>query len=112
MKKDRSSSGGTLEFPTSPYVSRRSHKEKQPSYSRLRLNPNAAMSAQIVELTTFHIPGLDVKVGSWIRIVSGNKTEGRRNGNVFCLGSLRVENLIGRQFIAVLYGRLERYVDT
>lgn len=62
MKKDRSSSGGTLEFPGSPYVSRRSHKEKQPSYSRLRLNPNMVTPAQLVELTVFHIPGLDVKV--------------------------------------------------
>ena len=64
MKKDRSSSGGALEFPGSPSVSRRSNKEKQPSYSRLRLNPNAATPAQIVELTIFHIPGLDVKVSA------------------------------------------------
>ncbi len=62
MKKDRSSSGGNLEFPGSPCVSRRSHKEKQPSFSRLRINPNAMTPAQIVELTIFHIPGLDVKV--------------------------------------------------
>lgn len=62
MKKDRSSSGGALEFPSSPSVSRRSHREKQPSYSRLRLNPNTVTPAQIAELTIFHIPGLDVKV--------------------------------------------------
>lgn len=64
MKKDRSCSGGTLEFPGSPSVNRRSHKEKQPSYSRLRLNPSTVTPAQLVELTIFHIPGLDVKVGN------------------------------------------------
>lgn len=63
MKKDRSSSGGTLECPPgSPCVSRKSQKEKQPSYSRLRLNPNTVTPAQIADLTIFHIPGLDVKV--------------------------------------------------
>lgn len=66
MKKDRSCSGGNLEFPGSPCVNRRSHKEKQPSYSRLRLNPNTVTPAQIVELTIFHIPGLDVKVRTYL----------------------------------------------
>lgn len=62
-KKDRSSSGGAFEFPSSPSVSRRSHKEKQSgNYSRLRLNPNTVTTAHISELTVFHIPGLDVKV--------------------------------------------------
>lgn len=61
MKKERSCSGGMFEFPpSSPNASRR-NKDKQGSTSnRLRfLQSNAA---QLVDITFFHIPGLDVKV--------------------------------------------------
>ncbi|KAJ8666820.1 hypothetical protein QAD02_008482 [Eretmocerus hayati] len=64
MKKERSSSGGTFEFqPSSPSSGRKnvSGKEKSAnSSSRLRHVHHA--SVPLVDLTIFHIPGLDVKV--------------------------------------------------
>ena len=63
MRKDRSCSAGLLEFPTtsgSPDPPRR-NKEKhtnQSSSSRLRNTPHATL----VDLTIFHIPGMDVKL--------------------------------------------------
>ncbi|XP_052121267.1 transmembrane protein KIAA1109 isoform X3 [Frankliniella occidentalis] len=67
MKKERSCSGGMLEFPPpSPNMSRRATKETKggTSTTRLRyLNTGTPSSvAQLVDLTVFHIPGLDVKV--------------------------------------------------
>lgn len=74
MKKERSCSGGMFEFPpSSPNLSRRSHKDRHnasTSTTRLRHNlhmhANAANVAQLVDLTIFHIPGLDVKVNEFI----------------------------------------------
>lgn len=63
MRKDRSSSAGLLEFPVptgSPDLTRR-NKEKhtgQTSTSRLRNVPHVTS----VDLTIFHIPGMDVKL--------------------------------------------------
>lgn len=63
MRKDRSCSAGLLEFPAttgSPDTSRR-NKDKlgaAPSSSRLRNNPHSSL----VDLTIFHIPGMDVKL--------------------------------------------------
>lgn len=68
MKKERSCSGGMFDFsPSSPNLSRRSKENKhQMSSSSTRLRhlqtANAATLAQLVDLTVFHIPGLDVKV--------------------------------------------------
>lgn len=62
MRKDRSSSAGLLEFPVptgSPDLTRR-NKEKHggQSGSRIRNVPHATL----VDLTIFHIPGMDVKL--------------------------------------------------
>lgn len=62
MRKDRSSSAGLLEFPVpgSPDLSRK-NKDKintQASASRLR----NVQHATLVDLTIFHIPGMDVKL--------------------------------------------------
>lgn len=63
MRKDRSCSAGLLEFPApsgSPDPSRR-NKEKNSGLtntSRLRNTPHATL----VDLTIFHIPGMDVKL--------------------------------------------------
>ncbi|XP_054257192.1 bridge-like lipid transfer protein family member 1 [Macrosteles quadrilineatus] len=69
MKKERSCSGGMFEFPAdvrgSPNMSRRSQKEgRHHTSAKLRHLAPANMSslAQLVDLTIFHIPGLDVKV--------------------------------------------------
>lgn len=67
MKKERSCSGGMLEFPpSSPNMSRRATKEMKgnTSSSRLRYLTTGTPSsvAQLMDLTVFHIPGLDVKV--------------------------------------------------
>lgn len=65
MKKERSCSGGIFEFPpSSPSLSRKSQKERQNSSHKLRyLHPaNMSTLSQLVDLTVFHIPGLDVKV--------------------------------------------------
>lgn len=71
MKKERSCSGGMFEFPpSSPNLSRKSQKEKHQtsvSSNKLRLlqaASNTSSNAQLVDLTIFHIPGLDVKVTS------------------------------------------------
>lgn len=63
MRKDRSSSAGLLEFPAAsgspdPY---RRNKEKltaTSSSARLRNTPHTGL----VDLTIFHIPGMDVKL--------------------------------------------------
>jgi len=68
MKKERSCSGGMFEFPpSSPNLSRKSQKDRHhtsTSSTRLRHLQAANLStlAQLVDLTIFHIPGLDVKV--------------------------------------------------
>jgi hypothetical protein len=60
MKKERSVSGAIFDFPSSPNTSRK-HKDKHSSSSsRARFMPSNM--AQLVDLTIFHIPGLDVKV--------------------------------------------------
>ncbi|CAG2059957.1 unnamed protein product, partial [Timema podura] len=63
MKKERSCSGGIFDFPpSSPNTTRRNKDNKHgvPPSSRLRyLHGNVA---HLVDLTIFHIPGLDVKV--------------------------------------------------
>nr|XP_018906485.1 PREDICTED: uncharacterized protein KIAA1109 isoform X3 [Bemisia tabaci] len=66
MKKERSCSGGMFEFPPgSPNMSRRSNKENSrsanTSSSRLRTHLSAA-PVNLLDVTIFHIPGLDVKV--------------------------------------------------
>ncbi|XP_043271443.1 transmembrane protein KIAA1109 isoform X4 [Venturia canescens] len=65
MKKERSCSGGTFEFqPSSPSSSRKhlSSKEKSSSTSASRLRYLQHSTVPLVDLTIFHIPGLDVKV--------------------------------------------------
>ncbi|XP_065331514.1 bridge-like lipid transfer protein family member 1 isoform X1 [Cloeon dipterum] len=61
MRKERSSSGATLDYPSSPSTSRKNKELKHnPSSSRLKfLNSNVT---SLVDLTIFHVPGLDVKV--------------------------------------------------
>ncbi|KAG7214078.1 hypothetical protein KM043_001440 [Ampulex compressa] len=65
MKKERSCSGGTFEFqPTSPSSSRKhlSSKERSSTTSTSRLRYLQHANVPLVNLTIFHIPGLDVKV--------------------------------------------------
>lgn len=67
MKKERSCSGGMLEFPPpSPNMSRRAMKETKANTSTTRLRylttGTTSSVAQLLDLTVFHIPGLDVKV--------------------------------------------------
>ncbi|XP_046477858.1 bridge-like lipid transfer protein family member 1 isoform X1 [Neodiprion pinetum] len=65
MKKERSCSGGTFEFqPSSPSSSRRhlNSKEKSSASSASRLRYLQHTNVSLVDLTIFHIPGLDVKV--------------------------------------------------
>lgn len=63
MKKERSCSGGMFEFPpTSPNASRRNKDSKQTT-SSTRLRYAHGNIAQLIDLTIFRIPGLDVKVG-------------------------------------------------
>ncbi|XP_012270662.1 uncharacterized protein KIAA1109 isoform X2 [Orussus abietinus] len=65
MKKERSCSGGTFEFqPSSPSSSRKhlSSKEKSSTTSASRLRYLYHSNVPLVDLTIFHIPGLDVKV--------------------------------------------------
>ncbi|XP_014476117.1 PREDICTED: uncharacterized protein KIAA1109 isoform X1 [Dinoponera quadriceps] len=65
MKKERSCSGGTFEFqPGSPSSSRKhlNSKEKSSATSTSRLRYLQHTSVPLVDLTIFHIPGLDVKV--------------------------------------------------
>lgn len=64
MKKERSCSGGTFEFqPGSPSSSRKHLNSKEkPSTSTSRLKYLQHTSVPLVDLTIFHIPGLDVKV--------------------------------------------------
>ncbi|XP_076277865.1 transmembrane protein KIAA1109 homolog tweek isoform X5 [Lasioglossum baleicum] len=65
MKKERSCSGGTFEFqPSSPSSSRKhlSSKEKSSTASTSRLRYLQHTNVPLVDLTIFHIPGLDVKV--------------------------------------------------
>lgn len=64
MRKDRSCSAGLLEFPpqsSSPDASRRGKDKTAPGLtgaSRLRNTPHGTL----VDLTIFHIPGMDVKL--------------------------------------------------
>lgn len=64
MRKDRSCSAGLLEFPStsgSPDTTRK-NKDKltnQSSSARLRNPPH---TTSLVDLTIFHIPGMDVKL--------------------------------------------------
>ncbi|XP_063925143.1 bridge-like lipid transfer protein family member 1 isoform X3 [Zophobas morio] len=74
MRKDRSCSAGLLEFPptSSPDPTRR-NKDKllgQSSASRLRSTPHATL----VDLTIFHIPGMDVKLHYTSKVVCENET--------------------------------------
>ncbi|XP_051162533.1 transmembrane protein KIAA1109 homolog isoform X5 [Leptopilina boulardi] len=65
MKKERSCSGGTFEFqPSSPSSSRKhlSSKDKSATTSSARLRFVHHASVPLVDLTIFHIPGLDVKI--------------------------------------------------
>jgi len=65
MKKERSCSGGTFEFqPSSPSSSRKhlNSKEKSSTTSTSRLRYLQHTSVPLVDLTIFHIPGLDVRV--------------------------------------------------
>ncbi|XP_075226335.1 transmembrane protein KIAA1109 homolog tweek [Lycorma delicatula] len=89
MKKERSCSGGMFEFPpSSPNLNRRSHKDRHNASSTTRLRHNlqmqasAATVAQLVDLTIFHIPGLDVKVHYESKTLSeeGEGTAGRKGG--------------------------------
>nr|XP_022901618.1 uncharacterized protein KIAA1109 isoform X2 [Onthophagus taurus] len=72
MRKDRSCSAGLLEFPTtsgSPDTSRK-NKEKlsgQTSSARLR---NVPHTTTLVDLTIFHIPGMDVKLYYQSKVVN------------------------------------------
>lgn len=71
MRKDRSCSAGLLEFPApsgSPDTSRR-NKEKTTGLTnptRLRNTPHAPL----VDLTIFHIPGMDVKLQYQSKVIS------------------------------------------
>lgn len=71
MRKDRSCSAGLLEFPpatSSPDTTRR-NKDKlvgQTSSSRLRTTPHLTL----VDLTIFHIPGMDVKLHYTSKVIS------------------------------------------
>ncbi|XP_059485480.1 bridge-like lipid transfer protein family member 1 isoform X2 [Neocloeon triangulifer] len=61
MKKERSSSGATLEYPASPNTSRK-NKELKHNQSSSRLKFLTSNVTSLVDLTIFHVPGLDVKV--------------------------------------------------
>ncbi|CAH0548963.1 unnamed protein product [Brassicogethes aeneus] len=75
MRKDRSCSAGLLEFPTtssSPDAGRR-NKDKllgQSSASKMRTTPHASL----VDLTIFHIPGMDVKLQYQSKVVTAVDT--------------------------------------
>lgn len=62
IKKERSCSGGMFEFPPASPNTSRKNKENKQSSSSSRLRFLHANVAQLVDLTIFHIPGLDVKV--------------------------------------------------
>ncbi|KAF7987765.1 hypothetical protein HCN44_003628 [Aphidius gifuensis] len=65
MKKERSCSGGNFDFqPSSPSSSRKhySNKDKSSSASATRLKYFQTSSVPLVDLTIFHIPGMDVKL--------------------------------------------------
>jgi hypothetical protein len=71
MKKERSCSGGTFEFqPGSPSSSRKhlNSKEKPSTTSTSRLRYLQHTNVPLVDLTIFHIPGLDVKVKKYFRL--------------------------------------------
>lgn len=74
MRKDRSSSAGVLEFPVpsscSPDTTRR-NKDKytgQISSSKLRSAPHGPL----VDLTIFHIPGMDIKLQYQSKVIPTN----------------------------------------
>ena len=63
MRKERSCSGGMFDFPpSSPNTSRRNKDKPHGASSTTRLRYVHSTVAQLVDLTIFHIPGLDVKV--------------------------------------------------
>jgi hypothetical protein len=63
MKKERSCSGGMFDFPpSSPNMNRRCKEKPHGTTSTTRLRYLHSTVAQLVDLTIFHIPGLDVKV--------------------------------------------------
>ncbi|PNF17353.1 hypothetical protein B7P43_G02988, partial [Cryptotermes secundus] len=63
MKKERSCSGGMFDFPpSSPNMNRRNKEKPHGTSSTTRLRYLHSTVAQLVDLTIFHIPGLDVKV--------------------------------------------------
>lgn len=65
MKKERSCSGGMFEFQSGSPNSSRKHlnsKEKSSVASTSRLRYLQHTNVPLVDLTIFHIPGLDVKV--------------------------------------------------
>jgi hypothetical protein len=66
MKKERSCSGGMFDFPpSSPNMNRRSKEKPHGASSTTRLRYLHSTVAQLVDLTIFHIPGLDVKVNTY-----------------------------------------------
>ncbi|GLG98161.1 Uncharacterized protein GBIM_04764 [Gryllus bimaculatus] len=71
MRKERSCSGGVFEFPPASPNSARRSKDSKHSHAHAHAHAPASTSrlrylhstvAQLVDLTIFHIPGLDVKV--------------------------------------------------
>lgn len=63
MRNERSCSGGMFDFPPSgPNMSHRSKEKPHGTSSTTRLRYLHGTVAQLVDLTIFHIPGLDVKV--------------------------------------------------
>ncbi|CAH1991192.1 unnamed protein product [Acanthoscelides obtectus] len=76
MRKDRSCSAGLLEFPSSsssPDAVRR-NKEKftsQGSSSKLRSTPHSSL----LDVTIFHIPGLDVKLQYQSKVLTEDVTD-------------------------------------
>lgn len=74
MRKDRSSSAGLLEFPApigSPDPTRKNKHPTQSTTSRLRQAPHATL----VDLTIFHIPGMDVKLHYQSKVLTEDNPE-------------------------------------
>lgn len=72
MKKERSCSGGTFDFPpTSPGLSRRSHSRSHSNTTAQRLR-QLQTQTPLGDITIFHIPGLDVKVAFLLSYPSSN----------------------------------------
>ncbi|KAJ8916684.1 hypothetical protein NQ315_000329 [Exocentrus adspersus] len=77
MRKDRSCSAGLLEFPSSSSPDAiRKNKEKltsQSSSSKLRNTPHG----NLIDLTIFHIPGMDVKLQYQSKVITDESTSDR-----------------------------------